>query len=66
MRKAGDAYRLLAEPMQKGFVYILGGAFMVVVGTLANIAFGTHSAFFGTPLWFLGLLVIGYGVWLRR
>jgi len=52
--------------MQKGFVYILGGAFMVVVGTLANFAFGSHSVFFGAPLWFLGLFVIGYGVWLRR
>jgi hypothetical protein len=54
------------EVRQRGLHYILGGAFMVIIGVIAAAALGVYDTFLAAPLWFTGALFIAYGVWLRR
>jgi len=46
---------------------ILGGIFMIAVDRMARAAFGEgFRAFFHGPIWLLGVVAIGVGIWLRR
>lgn len=54
------------DASRKGLHYILGGAFMIVVGALATAALAHPGYVMGVSLALGGLLAVGYGVWLRR
>lgn len=54
------------EQRQRGLHCILGGIFMTVIGVLAAAAFESPTNAMGASLSLTGLLVVGYGLWLRR
>jgi hypothetical protein len=65
MRDPGGAYRP-ARAMERHTQYVMGGTFMLVVGTLAHFVLSVEAMIFATWLWLFGLIALCYGLWLRR
>ena len=51
--------------MSKSTQAIVGGAFMALVGWAANAVFKEEFTFILAPIWFIGVVVLGVGIWLR-
>jgi len=43
----------------------MGGAFMALVGSAANAVFKEEFTLILAPIWFIGVVVLGVGIWLR-
>lgn len=50
---------------RRGTHAIWGGAFMALVGWAANAAFDMEFDLYFVPIWFIGLAVLGAGLFLR-
>ncbi|MHC4108621.1 MAG: hypothetical protein ACYTDU_08035 [Planctomycetota bacterium] len=51
--------------MSKSTQAIVGGAFMALAGWAANAVFEAEFTFVLVPIWFIGVVVLGVGVWMR-
>lgn len=51
--------------MSMGTQAMIGGVFMVVVGSTAKAAFQRDFGPFLVPIWFIGVMVFGVGLWTR-
>ena len=51
--------------MRRSTQAILGGAFMALAGWAAKAVFHEEFTLLLAPIWFIGVVVLGVGVWLR-
>jgi hypothetical protein len=51
--------------MRKSTQALIGGVFMAIVGWTAKAAFQWEFGLFLVPIWFIGVVVFGVGLWTR-